>query len=147
MSPWLCFLPQLSLSGAVTAAPLVHERSYSLQQELGGSGTVSSEQSSGSTMHCYINIYSSLSAPSNHPHPHPHIPALFCCFNHFHHGPISSRKSRALHLLRTVTGGFSDVSQSQHYHSCFSCARQVFRCRSSIEPLALFRAVHSAPIF
>lgn len=109
MRPWLCFLTRLSLSRAVTAAPLVHERSYSLQQGLGGSGTVSSEQSSGSTMGelcCYINIYSSLSAI---PPPHPPNPALFCCFNHSHHGPISSRKSRALHLLCAVTSGFNDL--------------------------------------
>lgn len=106
MSPWLCFLPRLSLSRAVTAAPLVHERSYSLQQGLGGSGTVSSEQSSGSTMGelcCYINIYSSLSAP------HPPNPALLCCFNQSHHGPISSGKSRALHSLCAVTIEFNDL--------------------------------------
>lgn len=77
----------------------------------------------------------------------PTIPAPFCCFYHFHHWPISSRKSCAWHSLRTVTSGFSDVSQSLHYHSNFSCARQVFRCRSGIEPPALFRAVHSEPIF
>lgn len=95
----------------------------------------------------YQHLFLSV-CPQQPPHHHPSpIPALFCCFNHFYHGPISSMKSRALHLLRTVTSGFSDVSQSQHYHSCFSCARQVFRCRSSIEPLALFRALHSEPIF
>lgn len=118
MSPWLCFLPVFSLSHVVTAAPLVHERSYSLQQGLGGSGTVGSKQSSGSTMDelcCYINIYSSLSAP---------ISAFFFCSNHFLHGAISSRKSRALQFLHKVASGFSDVRQSPHYHSYF---RQVVR--------------------
>lgn len=34
-------------------------------------------------------------------------PALFCCFNHVHHGPISRRKSRALHWLSALTSSSS----------------------------------------
>lgn len=148
MSLWLCFLPRLSLSHALTAATWFMKVPILWDEGWKGGRTVCAGQSSGITMDelcCYINIYSSPS-PS---------PPFFCCFYHFHRGPISNRKSWAVHLVRyhrfcVVTSGCRDSHRLcilcqtiPVLSTLFQAGRQVFRCRSGIE----LPAAHSVSIF
>lgn len=147
MSLWLCFLPWLSLSHALTAATWFMKVPILWDEGWEGGRTVCAGQSSGITMDelcCYTNIYSS-------PSPSPLFSVAFmtCTLD-------QSATGRAGLCTRwdiigsvwwpvgavTHTEFASCVRQSLH-STLFQAGRQVFRCRSGIE----LPAAHSVSIF
>lgn len=147
MSLWLLPSSALSVPRAYRCH-LVHESSYSVGRGLGGGqdGLCWAElrHNNGWVVLLYQHVFLSVS-----------LPPFFCCFYHLHPAPITSRKSRAVHLVRyhrscVVTSGCCDshwlcilCQTIPVLSTLFQAGRQVFRCRSGIE----LPGAHSVSIF